>query len=77
MLPAALQSLLVIGHNPGMHNLALKVTERGPKRYLDLLEEKFPTCALAVLECDIDSWKQLVPGISFLTHFVTPKTLDD
>jgi len=45
-LPASLGSVLVIGHNPGMHDLALALT--GEPR------DKYPTGALAVIE--LEDW---------------------
>ena len=40
-----------------------------------MLEEKFPTAALAVLDFDIAKWRDLRPGEGKLADFVRPKDL--
>lgn len=40
--------MLLIGHNPGMQDLALRIARPGAHR--DAVGVKFPTCALATLE---------------------------
>jgi phosphohistidine phosphatase len=65
-LPAHLESVMVIGHNPGMHELSLLLS--GEPR------EKFPTGALATLVLE-DGWSSLEPGGARLEAFVRPKDL--
>jgi phosphohistidine phosphatase len=40
-----------------------------------VLEEKFPTAALAVLEFDIEKWRDIRPGEGALLDFIRPKDL--
>jgi phosphohistidine phosphatase len=72
-LPAACESVLVIGHNPGLHELVLELARPGPGR--EALAVKFPTAALATLEAQIDGWPELGPGAADLTAFVRPRDL--
>ena len=72
-LGAACESVLIIGHNPGLHDLALELARPGPER--EVLAVKFPTAALATLEAPIDSWRELGPGGAELTAFVRPRDL--
>jgi phosphohistidine phosphatase len=65
-------SVLLIGHNPGLEQLAVSLAGRGDK--LPAVERKFPTAALATLEF-AGSWAELRPGAATLTGFVTPKQL--
>ena|SRR5689334_10666369 len=67
------RSLLLIGHNPGVEQLALTLAGRGQK--LAILRRKYPTGALATLEFS-GRWGDLRPGSAELTDFVTPKQLD-
>jgi phosphohistidine phosphatase len=71
-LPEVLTSAMLIGHNPGMANLALSLAERGSD--LPRIERKFPTAALATLEF-AGSWGELKDGGAELVAFVTPKQL--
>jgi phosphohistidine phosphatase len=66
------ETVAVIGHNPGIHELAIALAGSGPER--DRMEAKFPTGALAVLVVD-GPWRELVPGDGWLEEFVTPKDL--
>ncbi|HVT24600.1 MAG TPA: histidine phosphatase family protein [Rhizomicrobium sp.] len=75
------ESLMVIGHNPGLESLALHLVKR-PKgdKAKDRLREMaqgFPTCALGIFEFDIGKWKDLAAGEGELTHFIRPKDLKD
>lgn len=72
-LPAHCESVLIIGHNPGLQDLALELARPGPER--EELAVKFPTAALATLESQIDSWPELHPGAADLTAFVRPRDL--
>lgn len=73
--PAEATSLLVIGHNPGLGDLALRLVGEGPKELRNDLREKFPTAALAVLEFDAEGWESIAEGGGRLTRFVRPRQL--
>ncbi len=71
-LPADAGTVLVIGHNPGMQELALRLalTESGPDA--DHLRERFPTGALAEFEFD-GGWTDVARGGGRLRSYVTPR----
>ncbi len=70
--------ILLIGHNPGMQMLALRLAD--PARSADTairrIEQKFPTAALAHFEFDSAAWKDVERGGGSLVFFKTPKELD-
>lgn len=70
---------LVIGHNPGFHQLAVallsKDQEAGAKSQVAAMKQKFPTCALAVFDFDIGRWSELALGSGKLIDFIRPKDL--
>jgi phosphohistidine phosphatase len=66
------ESVMVIGHNPSLQELALTLAAGGPE--LERLSEKFPTAALATLTFAGD-WEELARGGAKLTAFVTPREL--
>jgi phosphohistidine phosphatase len=78
-LSASVTGVLVIGHNPGIEALATLLAREPVRRKerarRDVLEEKFPTAALAVLDFDIDRWRDIQPGEGKLVDFVRPKDL--
>ena len=71
--------LMLVGHNPGLEQaasmLARDAVRPAERDFHDLLEEKFPTAALAVLDFEIDRWAKLSPASGRLIDFVRPKDL--
>ena len=72
-VPDEVASVLLIGHNPGLHDLALVLASAG--RELELLEAKFPTAALATLSLADATWGRLAQGDAVLAAYVVPKQL--
>ena len=76
-LPDSAASVMVIGHNPGLQSLVLKLAADGdgqPDPELGEVARKFPNGALATLEFS-GSWSQLARGCARLTGFVRPRSL--
>jgi phosphohistidine phosphatase len=71
-VPDEVESVMLIGHNPGIQDLALSLGRAGSKSAR--VRSKFPTAALATLEHN-GSWRQLAPGSAKLVSFVKPKEL--
>jgi phosphohistidine phosphatase len=68
------QSTMVIGHNPGLEDLAADLASDGDPAVLTQLRTKFPTGALAALEFP-GKWAELGPGRAYLTSLVLPRQL--
>jgi phosphohistidine phosphatase len=77
--PAFSSALMLVGHNPGMEDcaatLAREPVRRKERARHEALEEKFPTCALAILDFDVSRWRDVVQGAGKLVDFVRPKDL--
>lgn len=67
--------ILVIGHNPGLHALALSLPLTSKDGSLTELTLKYPTAALAHLTFDVSDWGDMRPATGHLEHYVTPRTL--
>jgi len=74
-LPNQISSVLLIGHNPGVHQLCLKFAKDGDEDLLDLMHLKFPTCALASIDLGVTTWSDIANAHGTLLDFVTPKML--
>ena len=75
-LPDTAATVMVIGHNPGLENLARELAGPGSNQAgLAAMAEKFPTAALAVFEIDAAAWRELRPGGARLVHFIRPADL--
>lgn len=72
-LDAALDSVMVIAHNPGLERLADSLVEdSGEPEALARLAAKFPTAALAEIDLDIPDWSALDDGTGTLLTFTRP-----
>ncbi|MET0640374.1 MAG: histidine phosphatase family protein [Hyphomicrobium sp.] len=72
-VPVGIKKVLMIGHNPGMHGLALHLAGTGDAKSLSRLEDKFPTAALALFSFEQDFWRDLLPASGRLEAFTTPR----
>lgn len=72
--PREARTILVIGHNPGLEDLARGLAGSGRRKALERLDA-FSTAALAVLRFD-GPWRDLAPGAARLDALVRPKDLD-
>jgi phosphohistidine phosphatase len=71
------QTVLIVGHNPGLEDLVLDLATKGADAPLrDLVETKFPTAAIAELELSIENWSKLDRDLGTLSRFTRPRDLD-
>ena len=69
------QSLAVIGHNPGLHELAVQLIAAGNVEARQRVSEGLPTAGLVVIDLAFDDWTQLPPQAGRLERFVSPRLL--
>jgi phosphohistidine phosphatase len=71
-LPETVRSALVIGHNPGLHELALALAgPANPRPELARLAQGYPTASLAEFLVTTP-WRRLGPGAAALQRFLQP-----
>ncbi|MEY4500671.1 MAG: hypothetical protein RIS52_561 [Pseudomonadota bacterium] len=76
-LPNEASNVFMCGHNPGLEDLLFMLVPDVKGDVLrDLVEEKFPTAAVAELVLACDSWSDVGPGSAQFTRFVRPRDLD-
>jgi phosphohistidine phosphatase len=69
------RSLMVIGHNPGLHEAADLLIAAGNVDLRERLREKFPTCALAAIDFAVDAWSGIHDHSGRLDRYVTPRSI--
>ena len=67
--------LMIVGHNPGMHELALALAGSGDPAGRKALTDNLPTSGLAVFDFEIDDWADVAFRRGRLVLFVSPKLL--
>ena len=68
----AISTLVVVGHVPGVSDLATELGCRIPSVALDAMTTKFPTCGVALLDVDGD-WTDCSKDTSTLRDFVVAR----
>jgi len=74
-VPDSVVSLLVLGHNPGLHELAWNLAGEANAAERAALAENLPTCGAVVLEYPVSTWSKVSLQKGRLRAFVTPKQL--
>ncbi len=71
-LPETISAVLVVGHNPGLHQLSINLAKKGDEALIDRLLLKFPTCAMSTVELGPVLWRDIFHADSTLKAFTTP-----
>ena len=71
----SLKSIMVVAHNPGLHELSLDLIGKAKAEDRQALEENLPTSGLTVFEFAIDDWSELSVRRGTLERFVSPRLL--
>ena len=75
-LPASAELALIVGHNPGLHEIVLDLSKPDSKGLRDSVWAKFPTGALASIEFDCEEWSELTAGAGTIVELILPRELD-
>ncbi len=73
--PDSATGLMLIAHNPDLHDLAQALAGEGEETHRHALADKFPTGACAVLTFETRRWRDLDLGAGRLADFVQPRKL--
>ena len=69
------KALMLVGHNPGLHELALALTGSGDAAPRKALTDNLPTSGLAILDFAGADWDDVAFRRGRLVLFVSPKLL--
>jgi phosphohistidine phosphatase len=68
--------VMLVGHNPGLADLASWLCGEAKAEQRASLARKFPTAAVAVLEFDVEDWADVDAETGRLVDFATPKQVE-
>ena len=71
---AGCDSLLMIGHNPGLESLALLLSR--PSAARDEIAVKYPTATLVEIGFEVAQWGEIDKGGGTIARFIRPRDLD-
>lgn len=69
------KSMLIVAHNPGLHELSLALIGKAKAHDREALEDNLPTSGLAVFRFATEAWDDLAIRQGTLERFVSPKLL--
>ena len=67
---------LLVGHNPGLEQLAIALSHEDERGLRHRIRGKFPTAALALIQLPVENWADIVPGDGEIVALIVPKDLD-
>ncbi len=70
------ERVALIGHNPGLGELAVALAGSGAEPDVGRLAAKYPTGAVAVLDFSIERWDEVERNSAMLALYLTPADLD-
>ena len=73
--PPGAGAIMALGHNPGVHELAARLSVRGEPATLQRVARHMPTGAVAVVELDAPRWDAAATG-GRLARLILPRNLD-
>jgi len=69
------RTLLLVGHNPGFHEVAIALSRSGDRSSLATLRQGLPTGGLVVIEFDLPHWYGISSAAGQLERYVTPRSI--
>jgi phosphohistidine phosphatase len=70
------ERVALVGHNPGLGELAAALAGSGAEPDVGRLAAKYPTGAVAVLDFSIERWDRVERNSAMLALYLTPADLD-
>lgn len=55
------ESAMIVGHNPGIHQFCMMLASKGDAEGMSALSRHFPPASLALFKLDVADWKTLSP----------------
>ena len=70
--PASVRALLLVGHNPGLAELADALTGYGDRYAAARMRQKYPPSGLCVLDFDMETWQEIAIKTGRLDRYIVP-----
>ena len=75
-LPDTRRRVGLVGHNPGLGELATALTGSGAEPEMRRLAAKYPTGAIAALDFSVHRWQDVERKSAMLALYLTPAELE-
>jgi phosphohistidine phosphatase len=75
-IPDEVHAPLLVGHNPGLHELLLRLTHEDDAGLRRRMAAKYPTAAVAVVTLPEPRWEEVAPNSGEIRELILPRELD-
>jgi len=75
-IPETAHAPLLVGHNPGMQQIVLALTQDDGNGLRERVVEKYPTAALAMIDLDVPRWDEVETHAGKIVELILPRELD-
>lgn len=70
--PADINNILVVAHNPGIHQLAYRLAENGNNQEIQKLSFSYAPATLSIYTIEHDNWAEITKTLITLDKVITP-----
>jgi phosphohistidine phosphatase len=74
-LPEDAERVMIVGHNPGFHDIVLRMTKADGEGFRDKVGANYPTGAFALIDFPVDSWAKVEPASGEIRQVIFPREL--
>ena len=74
-LPDDAGTVMIVGHNPGFHDIVLRLTRENGDGQRDKVGANFPTGAFALIDFPVDKWADVQPASGEIRQVIFPREI--
>jgi phosphohistidine phosphatase len=74
-LPDDAGTVMIVGHNPGFHDIVLRLTRENGDGLRDKVGANFPTGAFALIDFPVDKWADVQPASGEIRQVIFPREI--
>jgi phosphohistidine phosphatase len=74
-LPDDARTVMIVGHNPGFHDIVLRMTRANGNGLREKVGANYPTGAFALVDFPVESWADVEPSTGEIRQVIFPREL--
>lgn len=74
-LPDDARTVMIVGHNPGFHDIVLRMTKADGNGFREKVGANYPTGAFALIDFPVEHWADVEPASGEIRQVIFPREL--
>ena len=74
-LPEDAETVMIVGHNPGFHDIVLRMTKENGNGLREKVGANYPTGAFALIDFAVERWADVEPASGEIRQVIFPREL--